>query len=321
MRLTQIIAVTGASGFIGQAVCARLSAAKYSVRALIRNPRQASLPALSGVETIPGSLSEDASLSRLIEGADAVIHCAGRVRGATKACFDPVNVEGTRNLLRAIHTTATRPRLLALSSLTAREPRLSHYADSKRNAEQLIEQQGQDIAWTILRPPAVYGPGDRELLPVFKLMARGIALTAGSTRARFSMLFIDDLSAAIEAWIKTDSQVPGIFALDDGCQGGYDWHEVSDVVGRLCDRRIRLAQAPAWLLDVPAWINSRFSLLFGTTPMLTPEKLRELRHSDWVCDSREFQHACNWRPEIRLQEGLQSTPDWPGYRDPAATAN
>jgi nucleoside-diphosphate-sugar epimerase len=316
-----MIAVTGASGFIGQAICARLGAAKYSVRALIRNPSQASLPALSGVEAIPGGLSDEASLLRLVDGADAVVHCAGRVRGATKACFDPVNVEGTRNLLRAIYATASRPRLLALSSLAAREPQLSHYATSKRDAERVIEQQGQDIAWTILRPPAVYGPGDRELLPVFKLMARGIALTAGSTHARFSMLFIDDLSAAVEAWLKNNSQVPGIFALDDGCQGGYDWHEVSDVVGRLCERRVRLVQAPAWLLDVPAWINSRFGVLLGTSPMLTPEKLRELRHSDWVCDGREFQRACNWLPEIRLQEGLQSTPGWPGYRGPGATAN
>ncbi len=319
--MTQVIAVTGASGFIGQAVCARLSAAKYTVRALIRAPQQASLPALRHVQPIAGNLFEDASLRRLVEGADAIIHCAGRVRGATTACFDQVNVEGTRNLLQAINAAAMTPRLLALSSLAAREPQLSYYAASKRNAEQLIEQHGRNIAWTILRPPAVYGPGDRELLPVFKLMARGIALTAGSTRARFSMLFIDDLSAAVEAWLQADSQVPGIFALDDGRQGGYDWHEVSDYVGRLCERKVRLVQAPAWLLDTPAWINSRLGVLFGTTPMLTPQKLRELRHSDWVCDSREFQQAYNWQPGIQLPEGLQSTPNWPGHQSTTATAD
>jgi len=311
--MSQVIAVTGATGFIGQSICCRLIASGYAVRALVRNPRAANLPSLSDAEIIAGDLANAASLGNLVAGADAVIHCAGAVRGATQEQFDHVNVSGTKNLLHAIKSLDNPPRLLTLSSLAAREPRLSFYAASKHKAEEVLENDGAGISITILRPPAVYGPGDRELLPLFQLMARGIALTAGSPSARFSMIYVEDLSSAVSAWLQNESPAQGIFTLDDGQPRGYDWFDISVVVSRLCDRNVRVRRAPSWLLDLPAWINGRIGRFFGTSPMLTPQKLRELRHPDWVCDSIEFQRAFDWTPETKLLEGMQSTPDWPGY--------
>lgn len=310
--MKQTIAITGASGFIGQSICKQLQDQGFAVRALVRSPAKASLPALERAELIPGNLNDPESLRRLVAKADAVIHCAGNVRGATQAQFDRVNVDGTRHLLQSIRSSESTPRLLALSSLAAREPQLSFYATSKRRAEDVLHEEGSGIPWTILRPPAVYGPGDREMLPIFRLMARGIALTAGSPRARFSLLYVEDLSAAVIAWLRGNIPAEGIFTLDDGQSCGYDWHEVSKIVSRLCDREIRVLQAPSWLLDVPAWVNARLGITFGTAPMLTPQKLRELRHSDWVCDGTEFQRLFNWQPAAQLAKGLQSTPGWAG---------
>jgi nucleoside-diphosphate-sugar epimerase len=312
--MKQLIAVTGATGFIGQAICSSLLARNYSVRILVRDPRKASVPGLSGAEIAHGDIADTASLDRLVGDADAVIHCAGSVRGATQAQFDRVNVEGTRNILAAIKTSAARPRLLSISSLAAREPQLSFYAGSKRRAEQLLQEEGGDIAWTILRPPAVYGPGDRELLPVFRLMARGLAFTPGLPNARFSMLHVNDLSSAVVAWLGSDPVTRGLFAIDDGQTKGYDWFEVGKIVGELCNRNVHVIRAPSWLLDLPAWVNSRIGAILGTSPMLTPEKLRELRHHDWVCDNAEFQQSIDWRPQVKLPEGLLTTPNWPGHR-------
>lgn len=312
--LKQVIAVTGATGFIGQSICSQLLARNYSIRVLVRNRRKAPTHRLNRAEIIDGDLADKDSLFRLVSGADAVIHCAGTVRGATQAQFDVVNVDGTRNLLRAITASETGPRLLSISSLAAREPQLSFYAASKYRAEQLLKNEGGDIAWTILRPSAVYGPGDRELLPVFRLMARGIALTPGAPTARFSMLHVDDLSSAIIAWLRTDIPVEGIFDINDGELKGYDWHDMSEIVGNLCNRNVRVVRTVHWLLDVPAWVNGRIGAAFDTRPMLTPEKLRELRHHDWVNDSSKFQRVTDWRPKISLSEGLRATPDWPGYR-------
>ena len=311
--MKKVIAVTGATGFIGQAICEQLIANNYSMRVLVRNPRKASSRTFSDAEIIRGDLADPDGLQRLVSGADAVIHCAGSVRGATQAQFDRVNVEGTRNLLHAIKACTTSQRLLFISSLAAREPQLSFYAASKHRAEQTLKNEGSGIAWTVLRLPAVYGPGDRELLPVFRLMARGLALTPGLPDARFSMLYVDDLGSAVMAWLDSDFVTEEIFAIEDGRAKGYDWHDVSEVVGQLCQRKVRVVRAPSWILDVPAWINGRIGTLFGTTPMLTPEKLRELRHPDWVCDGTAFQRVTNWRPKVRLAEGLRAIPDWPGH--------
>lgn len=310
----QIIAITGATGFIGRSIFRQLTARDCIVRVLLRGPNNASLRASRHAEIIPGDLANQESLRRLVSGADAVLHCAGSVRGATQAQFDRVNVDGTRNLLNAVKAARTGARLLFVSSLAAREPQLSFYAGSKHRAEQLLEDEGKDIAWAILRPPAVYGPGDRELLPLFRLMAHGIAFTPGSPTARFSMLYVDDLSSAVIAWLQSGTPVEGVFPVHDGCVGGYDWHELGNIVGKLCDRKIRIVRTASWLLDVPAWANGRIGAAFGTAPILTPEKLRELRHEDWVCDNAEFQHAVDWRPKVQLHEGLRATPNWPGYR-------
>lgn len=316
-KLKKVIAVTGATGFIGQAICEQLVANNYSMRVLVRNPRKASSRIYSDAEIIRGDLADPDGLQRLVSGADAVIHCAGSVRGATQAEFHRVNVEGTRNLLHAIKAGTSSQRLLFISSLAAREPQLSFYAASKHRAEQALKTEGSGIAWTVLRPPAVYGPGDRELLPVFRLMARGLALTPGSPGARFSMLYVDDLSSAVMAWLDSDCVTEEIFSIEDGRARGYDWHDVGEIVGQLCKRKVRVVRAPSWLLDVPAWVNGRIGTLFGTAPMLTPEKLRELRHPDWVCDSTAFQRVIDWRPKVKLAEGLRATPDWPGHH-PAA---
>ena len=320
-ELKQTIAVTGATGFIGQTICRQLLTDKYAVRVLVRQSQDTTREVFDGAEVVRGDLGNQSSLSRLVDGVEAVIHCAGRVRGATQAQFDQVNVDGTRNLLRAIKTTESGPRLLLISSLAAREPELSFYAASKQGAEELLKSDGGDVLWTILRPPAVYGPGDREMLPIFRLMARGIAITPGSPAARFSLLHVNDLTSAVMAWLRIDASQRQTFEIDDGRTSGYDWHEVRDVVEELCGRKIRVIQAASWWLDLPAWINSRIGVAFGTSPMLTTQKLRELRHPDWVSDNSAFRQAAKWQPRVSLSAGLSTTPNWAGYRSPTTTVH
>ena len=317
--MKQLIAITGGTGFIGQAICRQLLTQDCSLRVLVRDRRKLPLD-LQAAELVQGDLADRDSLQQLVEGVDAVIHCAGNVRGATQSAFDRVNVDGSRNLLHAVKATGTTTtRLLSISSLAAREPQLSYYAASKRRAEQLLMNEGDGITWTILRPPAVYGPGDRELLPLFRLMARGIAVTAGSPLARFSMIYVEDLVSATLAWLQGSAGKEKIYTLDDGQVNGYDWHDISRIVGEICDRKVRVVQASPWLFDLPAWINSRFASLSGRAPMLTPQKLRELRHHDWVCNSADFQRDVDWHPQFLLADGLKATPGWPGHHPEQAT--
>jgi nucleoside-diphosphate-sugar epimerase len=234
-----------------------------------------------------------------------VVHLAGAVRGSGPADFDRVNVDGTARLLAAISEQPSPPRLLLVSSLAAREPDLSWYAASKRAAEDLLQDQRQ-LDWTILRPPAVYGPGDREMLPVFRAMARGIAPVPGDTRARISLIHVADLVTAIIRCLASGNTRHQTLSLCDGREAGYDWQAMADLVAAIWQRRVRLWQVPHWLLDAVAWSNLASARLTRRAPMLTPAKLRELRHPDWVVDNQAITAATGWTPEIDLRKGLEA---------------
>ena len=275
----------------------------FQVRALVRDPDKAGELAAQGVSLIVGDLQNTAALQQFVAGSDAIIHAAGVVRGGSQANFDQTNVAGTAALLSAITAQAQRPRLLLLSSLAAREPDLSWYAHSKRDGEKLLEQV-PDLDWIIMRPPAVYGPGDKEMLPIFQWMGRGIAFVPGSAEARISLIHVADLVAAIMACLYSPGTRHQTLSLSDGKPNGYNWHELASIAGATWARRVRLLRVPAWLLDTVAQLNVRVAGITGGAPMLTPPKLRELRHSDWVVDNEAISEIVEWTPQISLSEGL-----------------
>lgn len=304
--MSDTVAVTGASGFIGRRIAARCVQAGFSVRALARPTQE--LPA--GVEAVHGRLEDAASLRRLLDGVTAVVHCAGVVRGATREHFDRVNVGGVRRLATLTRQQRPTPRFLLLSSLAAREPALSPYAGSKRGGELVLSEYLPGLSWTIFRPPAVYGPGDRELLPLFRLMGRGLAPRVGDAAARFSLIHADDVAGATLAWLQTDTGRGRIYTLHDGRRGGYSWPDVIAVVARLRGAPVRLLNVPEAALRFIAHINVMLSHAVGRAPMLTPGKARELYHPDWVCDNQDIAAELGWAPQYALEAGLRGTPGW-----------
>ncbi|MEJ2201872.1 MAG: NAD-dependent epimerase/dehydratase family protein, partial [Desulfuromonadaceae bacterium] len=169
----QIVAVTGGTGFIGRALIHRLLQAGFQVKALRRSTSR-SLPVQSqGLTWIEGDLQTVSSLQQLVADAATIIHCAGSVRGKDDADFAVANIQGVAALVQAARASQTRPRFLLLSSLAAKVPEISCYAASKRGGEEILRVEAGDLNWTIMRPPAVYGPGDRELLPLLQWMRRG----------------------------------------------------------------------------------------------------------------------------------------------------
>lgn len=299
------VAVTGASGFVGQALIGRLLHAGRPVRALVhRQHLTFSHPAL---ETVAGGLSDEDALTRLMDGSGTVIHVAGRVRGRTEADFRPVNADGVSSVAAAAQASPSVERLVLISSLAARAPHLSPYAASKREGEERLETvtKGGSLSYAVLRPPAIYGPGDRELVPLFQMMARGITPLPGVSGARASLLHVDDLAQAIVKLL--DSTAQGTYELHDGREAGYSWNEIAAIVEAVAGR------GPGWRLRIPegvlrsvAGVNLLASRAFGYMPMLTPGKVNELRHPDWVCDNTEISRATGWQPLISLENGLPS---------------
>jgi nucleoside-diphosphate-sugar epimerase len=304
-----VVALTGATGFIGTALREQLVAAGYRVRALYRPRPGRVLKNAPGLKWVAGDLNDFDALTALLQGADAVVHCAGSVRGATAADFDRVNEKGVLDIVQAAEREPGCSRFLLLSSLAAREPQLSDYAHSKWLGERALETHAGRLNWAAIRPPAVYGPGDKEMLPLFRSMGRGLAPIPGDGAGRFSLIHVADLASAVLAWLKTDSATGQTYEIDDGHERGYDWDTVLATAARVLrdNKPIHRLMIPAPWLRLVGGVNLVAARVFGYAPMLTPGKVRELTHADWVCDGTAFAEATGWKPAFGFERGLADT--------------
>ena len=226
------------------------------------------------------------------------------MRGVTQADFDLINEIGARHVAEVAAAQNKPPRLLLISSLAARMPELSHYAGSKMRGELAIKNS--PLRWTIFRPPAVYGPGDRELLPLFQSMAKGLAPLPAGANGRFSIIHVHDLAAAMVHCLGQDAGDGKTFELDDGHSGGYDWPSVIQIAQAVLrdGGKIRRLSIPIGLLKLVAWTNFYAAQLLRYAPMLTPGKIREITHSDWLCDNNDITRITGWQPTCELAQGL-----------------
>ncbi|MDE0364910.1 MAG: NAD(P)-dependent oxidoreductase [Gammaproteobacteria bacterium] len=301
-RLHGTIAVTGLTGFIGGRLSAKLLDLCADVRAIVRSEK----PLRAGIRPWRVSLGDVQGLREALAGVDAVVHLAGAVRGRRFEDFRDVNIDAVANLCTAIDAQAQPPSLLLVSSLAARQPELSDYASSKRAGEEVLG------AWphldhTILRPPAVYGPGEVEMRPLFDWMRRGLTVIPGNRNQRLAFLHVDDLAEAIIAWLRDPGRCRhGRFEIDDGTPDGYDWPAIACAAGA---PRSRTVVVPAALLDGMARVNLAASKLFGYAPMLTPGKVRELTRECWTGADGTFGTITGWRPRYDLTGGLQQMYD------------
>jgi len=305
------IALTGATGFVGRAVLTELLGNGLRVRALVRPGRD--LPVHSALVPVAGSLEDGASLDALVSGCQAVIHVAGAITGRDYSELARVNVAGTRRLIDAMIRHCPDARLVHVSSLAAREPCLSDYAASKRAGEDVVTLSGLD--WIILRPPAVYGPDDPALAPVWKWLARGWLLRPGVRQARFSLLHVEDLASALKSAAVSDEAPATLTCLHDGRPGGYDWPSLVDIARRKRGAPVRVVPIPRRLLALVAaggLMLARLGLV--KTPVLVPGKVRELAHPDWVCDNATLPGCPDWEPRKRLEHCLGDLPGWKGSR-------
>jgi nucleoside-diphosphate-sugar epimerase len=307
--MPRTVAVTGATGFIGSHVVGQLGRAGWQVRILTRrvpsNAQFADVP----VEAVIGTLEDRHAVARLVRGADAIVHAAGRIKARSHAEFFAANATGTRLLVEAAIADGSRPRFVLLSSIAARQPQISDYAASKLASEAELTRLDGELPWSILRPPAVYGPGDRETLAFFRALRMGLAMRPPVRNARLSLLHARDLAAAIVAILASPSALPGAQELDDG-HGGYGWDEMISVAARHLGVRPLRLPIPGLMLMGAAHLNEAFHRATGDVAMLTPGKVREMLHADWTSRDGAVTAATGWRPRIDLDKGFAETVAW-----------
>lgn len=296
------IVLTGATGFIGRHLQRHLLDAGYRITAVVRPDSTNTTHLLPAVEKLKARLDEEAVIAPLLARCDYLIYAAGSVRGRTYEDFTEANDSGVERLARLAAAQMPQPRFLLLSSLAAGKPHLSHYAASKRAGEDKLSAEG-NLNWIIVRPPAVYGPGDVEMRPLLQSIRYGLALRVGPSLQRLSLLYVGDLAKAIGALLDGfDACQNRIFELDDGTKDGYSWAQIVQAArGRL---PVAIIPAPRWLLRFVASINFQLSHWLNYQPMLTPGKVNELSENQWLCNNSLLYQHLEWRPQVKLREGV-----------------
>jgi nucleoside-diphosphate-sugar epimerase len=296
-----IVAVTGGTGFVGKAAVDRLLEAGHAVRALARRPQEAR----DGITWVSGALGDQSALEALCDGAGAVLHIAGVVNAADAAGFEAANVGGTLAVISAADGANVK-RFVHVSSLSAREPGLSMYGASKRKGEDAVVASARD--WCVVRPPGVYGPGDTEMLDMFRLARRGLALLPPA--GRVSLIHVDDLARLLAVLVDGGPERQ-ILEPDDGTTAGWSHKDFADALGQAVGRRgvVKLA-LPKALLGLGARIDKAAR---GAGAKLTADRVAYLSHPDWVAAADEPIDPAIWTPAIETRAGLAATARW--YRD------
>ena len=296
-----LLAITGATGFVGSAVLDAALAQGHQVRALARRDQTAR----AGVEWVRGDLDDAAALAALVAGADAVIHVAGLTNTPDPAEFEAANVTGTANVIVAMKGASVK-RLVFVSSLSARMPGLSAYGASKAKAEGLVEASGLD--WTTVRPPGVYGPRDVDYLEMFRTAKLGfVPLPPGGAS---SIIHSHDLAALLVALAATNpaSTKKQVYEPDDGREGGWSHKELAQAIGRAVGKRSVFApHLPRAVLDAAATADR---LIRGDRAKLTADRVGYMAHPNWVSRFDRKPPPGIWQPKIDGEDGLRITAEW-----------
>jgi len=309
-------AVTGGTGFLGSHIVAALAERGDEIRALVRSPARADVLRAAGGRLVLGSLEDEPALRTLAEGADVVFHLAGLVAARSEAEFERVNRGGTERVARAA-ARAGVPRFVHVSSLAVTGPTVpgrpldetsgpgpvSAYGRSKRAGEQAVRASG--VAFTIVRPPAVYGPRDRAFLPLFRLARRGVVPLLGSGAQELTLVHVADLTAALLAAAAAPAAHGRTYHA--GNPVPVTQRALAEAVGRAVGGGVRLLTLPAWVVRSLLGIAGVASRAAGSAPLLDLDKANELLAPAWTCSSEALMRDSDWRAMVPLERGLEET--------------
>ncbi|HOX31909.1 MAG TPA: NAD(P)-dependent oxidoreductase [Spirochaetales bacterium] len=320
------VAITGGTGFIGSHLAELLLAEGHELSCLV-------LPGegrrwLEGlpIRFLEGSLLDSRSLGPFLEGADAIVHLAGLTRARSEAEFMAVNADGAVNLVEAARKLGRPPRqVIAMSSLAASGPcggegtcldedaplrPLTAYGRSKAALEELVAREAGPIACTFIRAPGVYGPRDPDFLQYFKLVKRGLRLIVGK-RSQLSFLYVKTLARAISACLLNPAAYGQAFFVAD--EGEYDWDQFSALIELALGRRTRRVRVPEWAVRAAALASAAAGPFLRRPPLLTEDKLLEMRQSRWVVSTAKAKRLLGFEPSLSTEDAIAETAAW--YRE------
>lgn len=318
-----IALVTGATGFIGSHLVDLLLKQKYAVRVLLR--RTSDTVWLQGlpIEYVYGDLFDTNALREAVAGVDYVFHSAGVTKAKTAAEYFRGNTEGVKNLLDAV--TQNNPglkRFVQISSQTAAGPSpgktpiteettprpITTYGRSKLAGEEACAERLGRIPITIIRPPAVYGPRDRDIFEFFNTMSKGLQPMVGMKEKFVSLIHVGDLVRGFLMAAESENAIGQTYFLSSSQV--YGWKEVGEVARRIIGKtafRVKIPEAGVFAI---AAVSEFFGLFSRKPVLINLEKARDMVQDYWTCDSSKANRDFGYVQEITLDEGIRNTVEW-----------
>lgn len=302
---------------MGSHVASTFAHAGYRVRCSVR--ASSNLRWLAGlpVELVTADFGRPADLSAATEGIEVVVHAAGITRARRRDEYHRVNAEGTRSLAVAALEGGVR-RFVLLSSLAARGPDApsgdsdcptSPYGRSKLEAESYLRSLDVQMERVVLRPSAVYGPRDRDFLPLFRMARRGfLVLPPGP--GLLQPVYASDVANAALAAARGSTEF-GPFPVAE--RGRYGWEEVTAAMERALGRRVRTARLPVTAFTLAGRAAERAAKTLDSSSLFDERRAQDMAVHSWTCDPSSTERGLTWRAEVALPEGLERTFRW--YRE------
>jgi len=315
------IFITGTTGFLGSHTAQELVRRGHRLKALVRNPAAAAGLKALGVELVEGALEDPPDLGQAMDGVEAVVHIAGVLKGLGERDFFQVNEDGTLRLAQAALSLNPRPRLfLYVSTVAVHDSTrdggdfclppeachpLSVYGKSKLAGEKVLSVLKGNIRTVILRPPVIYGPGDKELLPLFRAIRWGVAPLYGNGQNRLSVCHVSEVARAIADLVENSPSSDEIFCVDDGQE--HTWKSLAQDIGRAMNKNPWPLKIPPFFFFLAASSSGAFAQLTRRPRIFTPDKLKEMAQKSWVCGFEKLHNRIGWEPGLPFKEGVLTT--------------
>jgi len=315
--------VTGATGFIGSALVEKLVANRARVKCLVRSTSSRRWLANLPIEFVDGDLFSHEALNHALADVTHIFHLAGLTKARRREEYFRANEEGTKNLLEMASRSCDRlERFVYVSSQAAAGPSLngapvteadaphpvSIYGESKLAGEMACQAMGNKLPWTIVRPPAVYGPRERDIFTYFQQINWGVRLLLGRVERWVSIIYVDDLVNGILSAAQHSRSVGETYFIANAepCE----WSNLGEIIAKALGRKTIRVTLPTWLAPVLAAGGEVVSTLTRKPPLLGFDKIRELKQPGWTCSSKKITEQLGFKCEISLEEGMSRSAAW-----------